>query len=161
TIDPLLRGGTSPPIFLRCINVYLGGKYTAAFDTEMCCFAAAWSGGFLNISRTNLNGYKGDDLAYLRKPVIFQNGPTPGWSQAGDFKDRRPIAFGALPKDVAHYQGLYLHGWKTILSYTVGDSHLLELPSMLVKDKTEVFCRTIHIDRSSVKRTMFVCDLPG
>ena len=159
-IDPLLRAEKTPPIVLRSINVYLGGRYTASFDTEMCGFTAAWSGGFLDISRSNLNGYKGDDLAYLRRPVIFQNALTPGWSLNGDFRDTRPIPFGALPKNVAHYRGLYLHGWRTILSYTVGESRVLELPAMLVKDRASVFSRTIHIDRATSSHSLFVCDLP-
>ncbi len=159
-VDPLLRNEKTPPIVLRSINVYLGGKYAASFDTEMCGFAAAWTGGFLNISRTNLNGYKGDDLAYLRRPVLFQNALTPGWSLNGDFKDPRPTPFGSLPKSIAHYQGLYLHGWRTILSYSVGDACVLELPAMLSKDKTAVFCRTIRIDRASSSHTLFLCDLP-
>src|SRR5262245_41631420 len=148
-------------IFLRPINIYLGGRYCAGFDTESLGYAAAWSGGFLDVTRTNLNGTKGADLAYLRPPVIFQNTPTPGWSLDGSWKDPRPIPFGALPKNIAHYKGLYLHGWKTILSYTVGDSQVLDMPSMLAKDKAEVFCRTIRIDSSKSPRWMFVCNLPG
>lgn len=164
-LDHGLRRGLPEEMHLRSINVYLGGKYTAAFDTEMCCWAAAWSGGFLNIDGTNLNGYKGETLGHLRLPVIFQNKQVPGWSsdQNGKtpFADPRPIAIGALPKEVAHYEGLYVHGWKTILSYTVGKSRVLELPSMLVKGKAEVFCRTIHIDGSLEERLLYLFDLPG
>ncbi len=150
-----------PPIVLRAINVHLGGKHGAAFDTELCGFVAAWSGGFLDVSRTNLNGYKGTDLAYLRLPALFQNSLLPGWSLDGRFADPRPTPSGALPKPVAHFKGLYLHAWKTVLSYTVGTSNVLDLPTMLVKDKTEVFCRTIRIDRADKPRYLFVCDLPG
>ena len=70
-------------IFLRPVNVYLGGRYAAAFDTETLGYAAAWSGGFLDVTRTNLIGTKGADLAYLRPPVVFQNTPAPGWSLDG------------------------------------------------------------------------------
>ena len=157
---PGLRKDKNPPIILRSINISLGGTYAASFDTEMCAFAAAWKGGFLNIHSTNLNGYKGGDLAYLKLPALFQNAQFPGWSLDGSLKDPRPLAFGALPKEIAHYQGLYLHGSKTILSYTVGKSHILELPSMVAHDKEELFCRTLHIDRSDSDKTIFLCELP-
>jgi glucose/arabinose dehydrogenase len=159
-ILPGLRNEKEAPVHTRCINIFLGGKYAAAFDTEMCGFAAAWTGGFLNINRTNLNGYKGEDLAYLRLPALFQNTQTPGWSADGLFKDPRPNPLGALPRSIAHYKGLYLHGWKTILSYGVGDSTVLEIPTMLVKDRVQAFCRTIRIDHSPFPRTLFICDLP-
>ncbi len=158
---PGLRTEKQPPLVLRAINIWLGGKHACAFDTERCGFAAAWSGGFLNISQTNLNGYKGNDLAYLRLPAVFQNGLIPGWSHDGDFKDSRPTPFGALPKHIAHYKGLYLHGNRTVLSYTVGRSRVLELPAMLVRDGHEAFCRTIRVDSAPRPRWLFVCDLPG
>lgn len=160
-IDPGLRRGQPETVILRAINVYLGGKYCAAFDTEMCGFAAAWSGGFVNIDGTNLNGYKGETLGHLRLPVIFQNAQTPGWSLNGDFSDPRRPAFGALPKNVAHYKGLYLHGWKTILSYTVAGVKVLDMPALLVKNKTEVLSRTLWIGPSTEPRWLFLCDLAG
>jgi hypothetical protein len=160
-IDPGLRRGQEPPIVLRALAIHLGGRYWAAFDTELLAFAAAWSGGAPDISQTNLNGYKGNDLAYLRLPALFQNALVPGWSAAGDFADPRPGGLGALPKNVAHYKGLYLHGWEAVLSYTVGASNVLERPSMLKDGKTEAFCRTIRVDRAGVARHLFVCDLPG
>lgn len=160
-LDAGLRRGLPETIHLRAINIYLGAKYTAAFDTEMCGYAAAWSGGFVNIDGTNLNGYKGETLGHLRLPVLFQNSQAPGWSKDDDFGDPRISRIGALPKDIVHYKGLYLHGWKTILSYSVGTSRVLDMPAMLVKDKAEVFCRTIHVDGLPAKRFLFVCDLPG
>ncbi|MCI0642159.1 MAG: hypothetical protein L0Y72_17580 [Gemmataceae bacterium] len=160
-LDYGLRKGLPETIILRSVNVYLGGKYCAAFDTEMCAFPAVWGGGFLNIQGTNLNGYKGETLAHLRLPVIIQNAQTPGWSAGGDFRDPRRSPFGALPKDVVHFKGLYLNGWKTILSYTVGKSKVLELPGMLIRDKSQVFCRTVWIDQLPEERHLFLCDLFG
>src|SRR5262249_43799282 len=46
-INSGLRTG-KPAIILRAINIRLGGPHMAAFDTEMCGFAVAWSGGFLD-----------------------------------------------------------------------------------------------------------------
>ncbi|MCI0379983.1 MAG: hypothetical protein L0215_20570 [Gemmataceae bacterium] len=160
-LDYGLRKGQPETIILRSVNVHLGSKSCAAFDTEMCAFAAVWGGGFVNIRGTNLNGYKGETLAHLRLPVFIQNAQTPGWSASGDFKDPRRSGFGALQKEVVHYKGLYLYGWKTILSYTVGKSKVLELPSMLVRDKSQVFCRTVWIDSLPEERQLFLCDLPG
>lgn len=162
-LDPGLRQG-EPAIHLKTINVYLGGKYAAAFDTELCSYVAAWRGGFLDISRTNLNGYKGADLAGIRLPAMFQIAPLPGWSlsPAAELSDPRTAQIGALPKELAHYKGLYVHGWRTILSYSVGTSRVLDMPEMLVKDKKEAFCRTIRFDALNAKHgaTMFLGDLP-
>jgi glucose/arabinose dehydrogenase len=45
-----------------------------------------------------------------------------------------------LPKDHAHYEGLYVHGDKVILSYTVGGAEVLEMPQL----ERGVITRTIQ-----------------
>src|SRR5262249_22613358 len=121
----------------------------------------AWSGGPPNISRSNLNGYKGADLAYIRLPAIFQNQQPPGWSLDGDFKDPRPTPHGALPKNIAHYRGLYRQKDGIILSYAAGSAAVLDLPFVTVPDKAPLFCRYLHVQNMQEPMSMFLAELPG
>lgn len=52
---------------------------------------------------------------------------------------------GPLPKDWAHYRGLYLNGDQVVLSYTVGKVGLLELPGVDKSSGLTVFTRTIQL----------------
>src|SRR2546421_30423 len=68
--------------------------------------------------------------------------PGPGWadpraprvSKGSLWDDPRVGKDGPLPRDWTHYKGMYLHGDKVVLSYTVGDMNVLEMPD-IVRDK--------------------------
>ena len=56
---------------------------------------------------------------------------APGWAgKAGTLDDPRVLQQGPLPKDWAHYEGLYVNGDQVVLSYTVGGIKVLELPGV-------------------------------
>src|SRR5262249_52765867 len=80
----------------------------------------------------------------------------------GSFEDPRQETkagkFGALPKEWAHYQGLYVNGNKVILSYTVGKSHVLEMPTFEWRGGLPVFTRNFHIDKSPEPMLLQVCE---
>ena len=60
--------------------------------------------------------------------ALFATKPGPGWAKDGKWDDPRVGKEGPLPRDWAHYKGLYVHGDKVVLSYTVGDMDVLEMP---------------------------------
>ena len=53
--------------------------------------------------------------------MLFATKPGPGWAKDGKWDDPREGKEGPLPRDWAHYKGLYVHGDKVVLSYTVGE----------------------------------------
>ena len=65
---------------------------------------------------------------------------------------------GPLPKDWAHYRGLYRHGRNIVLSYSVGTEDVLECPWSLVVNGQTFFVRTFHIGRTETPLTLYVAD---
>src|SRR5262249_29961551 len=79
---------------------------------------------------------------------------SPGWAKGVDWKDPRPQPFGPLPRDWAHYRGLYVHGDKVILSYTVGTAEVLEMPGF----ESGAFTRSFQIGRSTSPLTVLLAE---
>jgi hypothetical protein len=61
--------------------------------------------------------------------------------------DKKP--YGPLPRDWAHFKGVYHHGNQLVLSYTVGDASVLELPGYERSGEAIAFSRTLNIGKSS------------
>ncbi len=101
---------------------------TVCFDTDLVRYSGGWVGGFLSLWGTPFDGSHGSWPAALGKGFVFGTEPGPGWSKGDDFKDPRAEPFGPIPADWAKYQGLYRSGDRTVLSYTVGGTPVLELP---------------------------------
>jgi len=109
------------------IAIKVGDKQqaTVCFNTELLGYNAAWAGGFLGIkaNRFGLTSWpdpKGD--------MIFVNGNAVGWSHDSEWSDPRANNRGPLPRDRAKYRGLYRHGKRVALHYSVGDAVVLESP---------------------------------
>ena len=155
---------------LKAISIRLGGSNSVCFDTELLRITMGWSGGFVNIPKGR-GGLEG-----IPEPIgtpAFWTPDLPGWAKAGSFGDPRPkrqdngrknykeipadVPYGTLPKDWAHYKDLYLHGEQVILSYSVGRSEVLEMPSAENIDGLPVFSRTFQIEASDAPMALLVC----
>ena len=69
-----------PPLLAaKGITVRLGHDACVLFDTDLMRFAAGWTGGFLDLSKTNIGGLKGDfPAAAGPTPVHHPPGPRLG-----------------------------------------------------------------------------------
>lgn len=151
-------GGVGPNIAYKGIAVRLDpgpggvsrGNRWALFDHDTMRFAAAWSGnGFIDWKGIHFNGQhqvhpKVTGELHVVNPV------GPGWAnpQTGTFddprlkgRDGRP--YGPLPKSWAQYRGTYHFGDRTIVSYTVGETGILE--SFGTESASAVTTRTLEI----------------
>ncbi|MEO6036052.1 MAG: DUF6797 domain-containing protein, partial [Verrucomicrobiota bacterium] len=165
-------GGKFPA--LKAISIKLGPSNAVCFDTELLRMTMGWSGGFLKLP-SGRGGLEG-----IPEPIgtpVFWTPNLPGWANAGSFADPRPrrqdngrknyttipadIPYGSLPKNWAHYKGLFTHGDKVILSYTVGQSDVLELPMIEEARGMEVFSRTFQIEASDAPLSLLVFENPG
>ena len=63
-----------------------------------------------------------------------------------------PRALGAL------YKGLYVHGDKVVLSYTVGDMDVLEMPEVIEVDGKVVILRTLNLGPSKSVTKMLLSE---
>jgi hypothetical protein len=121
-------------------------KAHVCFDPEQMRMASAWVGGGVGwpSGRDGLEGQPFPDGTVLwgtKKSSL-------GFAKNGDWKDPRgKLPFGPLPRDWAHWNGLYRYGEKIILSYSVGEAEILELPSF--DPKTDVFSRTFNVSKAA------------
>lgn len=136
---------------LKGLSIKAGVNATMLFDTELLRMSAGWSGGFLLLP-TGRDGLEG-----IPEPVgetVFSVKPGPGWAKGGSFDDPRPAPpqnprgkpCGPMPRDWAHWNGLYLHGTQTILSYSVGGASVLELPAATERDGMTILTRSFQVE---------------
>jgi type 1 glutamine amidotransferase len=124
------------------IKVGEKGEATVLFDRNQLRLAAAWTGGFLNHSSRR--------FGLLNTPtpagqMVFTTPSVAGWAdQKGNFESTYPPT-GPLPKERAKFKGLYLNGNRTVLSYTIAGTPVLDSPWTMTSNGQPVFVRSIEI----------------
>ena len=127
------------------------------FDPEQMRMASAWIGGGIGwpAGRDGLEGQPFADGTILwgtKKGSL-------GFSKNGDWKDPRgKVPYGPLPRDWARWNGHYRHGEKTVLSYSVGEAEILELPAY--DAATGIFSRTFNVSKAAAPIPMLVLEKP-
>lgn len=145
------------------ISIKLGDTNTAAicFDTELLRMTMGWTGGFLRLPRL-LDGIEGTPWPGGRAAFITH--PQPGWANNDSFQDPRPKIgderFGPLPRNWAHYKGVYVHGEKVVLSYSVGNTDVLEIPEFETRGKQAIFTRSFELSNVETAMALHICDAP-
>ena len=155
-----VRGqGRTEIIADKGIVVTAGADTKACFcyDTDLMRLSLAWTGDFLEFGNT-LTRIEWPPPPQAKGNPVFGTRPGPGWSKEDRFTDPRPNHQGPLPKDWAHYRGLYVHGDDVVLSYTVGDSDVLEMPGVERGEDGTVFTRTFKLGKSSAPFTLLVAE---
>ncbi len=85
--------------------------------------------------------------------LAFANLSGPGWAnpETGTFDELRVLGrderrYGPLPRAWGRYRGLYQHGDQVIVSYSIGETEVLEMPGVSqVASAQAVFTRTLHL----------------
>jgi hypothetical protein len=131
-------------------------KAYICYDTDLMRVSLGWTGEFLKFGNylKEINHPQPPEVA--GQPV-FGTTLAPGWTRNGGLADSRPKAQGPLPREHAKYGGLYLHGQQVVLSYTVGDVEVLELPSVTYVEGQPVFQRSLEFDKDC-RESLVVCD---
>lgn len=151
-------------VALKGIVIKLGQKDegNVLFDTEMLRYSAGWTNGWMALHGVGFDGQHGPSPS-PEGQILFSSNVTPGAKEGsiGDkpLTDPRPTPFGTLPRDWAHYKGLYRHGDKTVLSYSVGDTDVLELPLIAKVGDEPIFTRTIRLSKSDQPLTLLAADV--
>jgi mono/diheme cytochrome c family protein len=125
------------------------------FDTDLLRYSAGWTGNFVALKGVVFDG---EHWAYPRISgnQIFGNPMAPGWAKAGSFADPREYRFGPLPREWAHWKGLYLREKQVVLSYSVGATSILEMPSLERQDQAAAFVRTLNLGASGTTNAVQV-----
>ena len=142
-------GSPTPNTTLKGIIVQVAPDHAAdvLFDTTLCRYSAGWTGGFINFNGVAYDGSHGV-TPKIKGTQVFGTPEMPGWAHDGSFKDPRKDPYGPMPQDWCHYRGLYRHGDQTVLSYTVGDVGILDLPEYVVENDKKYFARILQVDAS-------------
>ncbi len=120
------------------------GQHWMMFDHDTFRIAAAWSRStkpdspaFIDWRGIHFNGNHGIHPR-VAGDVKFENPNGPGWAEpgTGSFDDPRLVGrdgrkYGPLPREWAQLKGIYVHGQRTILSYSVGKTTVLELSGLI------------------------------
>ena len=141
------------------IAIKVGGTDSPAtmlFDTELLRVSAAWTGGFINIPRGR-GGLEGTTSP--AGELAFATGYAPGWVMGPMVDDPRTQHQGRLPNKVAKYRGLFLNGAEVVLSYSVGEAMVMELPGTDFRGGKRVFTRTINAGPLGEPSTMLLADV--
>ena len=110
-----------------------------------------WRGNFIDYNGISFNGVHGRHPRIAGATVI-ENPTIAGWGKPADgsFDDERVIGrdgrkYGPLSKDWLRYKGLYRSGIRTVLSYEIGKTAILESPSLAFVDEQSVVSRNFQI----------------
>lgn len=154
------------------------GHHWMLFDTDTLRMAAAWSAAPNADPEQNFIDWRGIQFngehqihPSLTGRIAASNGTGPGWANPATGQltdDQRVIGrddrrYGPLPKAWGSFHGQYLHGQKTILSYSVGDAPVLEEPGLLIQEDSKsapVFLRTFNVGAHSSDVILQVAELP-
>lgn len=129
------------------------------FDSDTLRMSAAWTDGWLRLAngRDGLEGHPRVDGI----EAMATKSNNPGWAKDGNFKDPRPIPYGPLPREWAKYRGLYMSGDRVVLTYTVGDCLVHEMPGYENKNGLHVFTRTLSMGPTSTSQTLLLFEREG
>ena len=130
------------------------------FDTDLLRVSVGWTGDWLKTGNY-LREIVHPQPPEIAGPPAFSTKPGPGWIRGDNAKDPRPKKQGPLPRNYAHYRGLYRHGDKTLFSYTVGRMSVLEWPDYEKRDGIDVFMRTLQIDHLDRNWSLVAAEATG
>lgn len=146
---------TNGAIAMKGVVVTVGAGKNAyvCYDADLLRVSMAWTGEFLEFGDT-LNKIAWPPPPQVKGTPTFSLLTGPGWAKGGSLTDPRAGQQGPLPKDWAHYDGLYQHGDHVVLSYTVGDADVLETPGY----DNGAFTRTIQFTKAAKNQILVLTD---
>jgi hypothetical protein len=149
-------------VTMKGLVIKLGAdeKTFVCYDTDLMRLSLAWTGNFLKF------GNYQREIVHPQPPEVagtplFGTRPGPGWAKEGVFTDPRENHQGLLPRDWAKHRGIYRHGTSVILSYTVGNSEVLEMPTSETLDGEIVINRLLKIGTSRQPLALLVAESPN
>ena len=126
------------------------GRAWMLYDHDTMRLAAATTGEFVDWKGIAFDGSHGTHTS-LKGERHFVNPVGPGWaSPEGKWEDARVVGrdkrmFGPLPREWAHYEGMYLHGSKAVIAASIGGTRVLESPGWIDHGSNAVFTRTLNV----------------
>lgn len=145
------------------------GRAWMVFDHDTLRLAAAWTGeGFIDWNGIHFNG-----LHQIHPRIVgdvhLANPTGPGWAdpETGRFDDDRRVrgrdgrAYGPLPRSWGRFRGVYHHGPREVIAYSVGATEVLESPGRAPAGSSTAFTRTFRIGPRARDMVLQVAHYPS
>ena len=126
------------------------GRAWMVYDHDTMRVAAATTGEFVDWKGIAFDGSHGTHTS-LKGERHFVNPVGPGWATPdGKWDDARVVGrdqrmFGPLPREWAHYEGMYLQGSKVVIVASIGGARVLESPGWIENGTNAIFTRTLNV----------------
>lgn len=159
---------------VRGIVIQLGDSTYACFDPDLLRYSVAWRGRFMSLTTMAQASYhepnhKSNRLPRVLGSPIVATGIYPGWLGAEPvFADPRPpgpnpddAGRGPVSEKLGRWQGIYVDGPRTLLSYRVRGTRVLEIPGSVAVGDEVGFTRTIQVDQVQEPLTLVAAEVPG
>lgn len=132
------------------------GNAWLLYDHDTMRVAAAWSGaGFIDWKGIAFDQSHGTHASIVGD-IAYVNPVGPGWANpaTGSWKDPRFLGrdgkpYGPLPREWVKFKGQYINGERVVITYTVGDTAILESPGMELNGSDVIYTRTLNISKSN------------
>lgn len=129
------------------------GRAWMIYDHDTMRVVAATTGDFVDWKGIAFDGSHGTHTG-LTGDRHFVHPVGPGWaSPDGEWDDERLVGrdkkrYGPLPREWAHYEGIYLHGGKVVIAASIGGTRVLESPGWIDSGAAPIFTRTLNVATS-------------
>ena len=153
--------GPGKNVAMKGLAIRVSNGASVLFDTELLRMASGWTGGYISSFGVAFDGGHGGHPT-IDGDQAFGTPVVPGWvGGKNEFKDTRAEPFGALPPETARWDGLYVVGMETVLSYTIRGTKVYEQPSSVQADGQTAFVRTFDLAKATEDLTLLVCEVDG
>ena len=134
---------------------------TMHFDHDLLRMSAAWTGNFLEFHSDADWGIRGAPTA--AGEIRFTSPEVTGWAGQNEptFTDTREQPFGPVPEKQGQYKGLYLHGDRAVIAYSIYGTDVLESPWYLENSQTGAFVRDLQIGANDQALSVLLFDAEG
>jgi hypothetical protein len=131
------------------------GEGGIIFDRNQLRLAAAWTDGWLHHSDRR--------FGLLNTPMpagimLFSTASLPGWRNPDSTSTGKYPATAPLPHSWGRYRGIYLHGKRVVLVYTVGNVEVRESPWLETIGGRAVLTRSFEVAASKRPLSLLLAD---
>lgn len=111
------------------LTIKLDPDTTLSYDLHSMDQAGIWKGGFLDLKNTQHYRERGGGVPVPEGEPIEGLGVWRwGHEETLAYPEDHLLPRGPMPREWMHYNGHYLHGDQVVLSYTIDQREILELP---------------------------------
>ena len=155
----------------KAVAVRLSGEAAVLFDSETLRYAAAWTGGYVDMTTTNVTRWvQGAGGPRIVGTIVAGTamgpgiaGPATAAATTTAATDPRAHGIGELPAAWGAYLGLFRHGDQVVFHYRIGERagacEVFDAPAAVTTAGTTVFTRTLQLGASSAAITMLVTEV--